>query len=233
MSDGNADTRDFPAASASSNVGGMGSHWACCCPRPSGTERIDCISTGDLDRAFLQAERLLDVSAARFDTPVNGYVRDTLGSVFDPGRANGSGRAVDAGCGISQRRHTGPARPRGDSAGCLRAATNQRDAASEHQGAASARRTGASGGRRVGGRRHRTGRDHARAVGCRGRGCPTHTPTPVRLRDQATSAGAPSQRARHVGDDGRTHRNRPRAHRGRPKVGTRCRMGRLQVPGTA
>ena len=86
MSDGNADTRDFPAASASSNVGGMGSHWACCCPRPSGTERIDCIPTGDLDRAFLQAERLLDVSAARFDTPVNGYVRDTLGSVFNPGR---------------------------------------------------------------------------------------------------------------------------------------------------
>jgi hypothetical protein len=36
---------------------------------------IDCISTGDLDRAFLQAERLLDVSATRFDTPVNGYVR--------------------------------------------------------------------------------------------------------------------------------------------------------------
>ena len=86
MSDGDADTRDFPAGSASSNVGGMGSHWACCCPRPSGTERIDCIPTGDLDRAFLQAERLLDVSAARFDTPVNGYVRDTLGSVFNPGR---------------------------------------------------------------------------------------------------------------------------------------------------
>jgi choline dehydrogenase-like flavoprotein len=87
LSDGNADIRDFPAASASSNVGGMGSHWACCCPRPSGTERIDCISTRDLDRAFLQAERLLDVSAARFDTAVNGYVRDTLGLIFDHGRA--------------------------------------------------------------------------------------------------------------------------------------------------
>ena len=87
LSDGNADTRDFPAPSASSNVGGMGSHWACCCPPPSGTERIDFLSGIDLDRAFRQANRLLDVSAARFDTPLNRYVQDALGPLFDPGRA--------------------------------------------------------------------------------------------------------------------------------------------------
>jgi choline dehydrogenase-like flavoprotein len=87
LSDGNADTGDFPAASASSNVGGMGSHWACCCPPPNGTERIDFIAGRDLDRAYLQANRLLDVSAVRFDTPVNRYVQAALGPLFNPGRS--------------------------------------------------------------------------------------------------------------------------------------------------
>jgi hypothetical protein len=43
LSDGNAETQDFPAASASSNVGGMGSHWFSCCPPPGASEVIGCI----------------------------------------------------------------------------------------------------------------------------------------------------------------------------------------------
>ena len=42
LSDGNAETQDFPAASASSNVGGMGSHWFSCCPQPGSSEVIGC-----------------------------------------------------------------------------------------------------------------------------------------------------------------------------------------------
>jgi hypothetical protein len=33
-------TNEMPAASLSSNVGGMGIHWTCACPRPGNTEKI-------------------------------------------------------------------------------------------------------------------------------------------------------------------------------------------------
>jgi choline dehydrogenase-like flavoprotein len=86
LSDGNAETRDFPAASASSNVGGMGSHWFCCCPPPGGLEVIGCIQTARLTRAFAEANRLLDVAADRFEGPAARYVQSTLGSLFNAGR---------------------------------------------------------------------------------------------------------------------------------------------------
>ena len=87
LSDGNAETQDFPAASASSNVGGMGSHWFCCCPQPGGSEVIGCIPKSRLAQAFAQANRLLDVATDRFDSPASQYVRSVLGSLFNAGRA--------------------------------------------------------------------------------------------------------------------------------------------------
>jgi choline dehydrogenase-like flavoprotein len=86
LSDGNAETRDFPAASASSNVGGMGSHWFCCCPPPGGSEVIGCIQTARLTRAFAEASRLLDVASDRFEGPAARYVQSMLGSLFNAGR---------------------------------------------------------------------------------------------------------------------------------------------------
>ena len=45
--DGHPDPADgddgMPAAAMSANVGGMGAHWTCACPRPGGSERIDFI----------------------------------------------------------------------------------------------------------------------------------------------------------------------------------------------
>jgi C-glycoside oxidase len=86
LSDGNAETQDFSAASASSNVGGMGSHWLCCCPQPGGSEVIGCIPKSRLIQAFSQANRLLDVASDRFDSPGSEYVRSILGSLFNAGR---------------------------------------------------------------------------------------------------------------------------------------------------
>jgi glycine/D-amino acid oxidase-like deaminating enzyme len=88
LSDGNAEAQDFPAASASSNVGGMGSHWFCCCPQPGGSEVIGCIPKSRLAQAFAQANRLLDVSTDRFDSPASKHVRSVLGSLFNAGRAS-------------------------------------------------------------------------------------------------------------------------------------------------
>jgi len=51
----------FPAAGASSNVGGMGAHWTCACPRPEGSERIPFIPAEEMDRALARAEFLLHV----------------------------------------------------------------------------------------------------------------------------------------------------------------------------
>jgi choline dehydrogenase-like flavoprotein len=113
LSDGNAEMQDFPAASASSNVGGMGSHWLCCCPQPGGSEVIGCIPKSRLAQAFSQANRLLDVASDRFDSPGSRHVRSILGSLFNPGRAaertvqrmpmavsQGAGKAIPHGAAV-------------------------------------------------------------------------------------------------------------------------------------
>src|SRR6476646_10749838 len=53
--DGHPDPADgdgMPAAAMSSNVGGMGAHWTCACPRPGGTERIDFLPEPIMDGAL-------------------------------------------------------------------------------------------------------------------------------------------------------------------------------------
>ena len=49
---------EMPAASLSSNVGGMGSHWTCACPRPGNAEKISFIPDDELESAFTKAEEL-------------------------------------------------------------------------------------------------------------------------------------------------------------------------------
>ena len=55
----------IPSAAMSSNVGGMGAHWTCACPRPGGAERIGFLP--DLDELLDDADRLLGVSNDAFN----------------------------------------------------------------------------------------------------------------------------------------------------------------------
>ena len=89
--DGHPDPADgdgMPAAAMSANVGGMGAHWTCACPRPGGSERIDFIPDAVLAGALDRAEELLGVSRDAFDhAPLSSVVRDRLGAEFDGERA--------------------------------------------------------------------------------------------------------------------------------------------------
>lgn len=74
----------MPAAAMSSNVGGMGAHWTCACPRPGASERISFLDDGTLDAALTVAERLLSVTSGAFvDAPFSGEVRRLLEHAFD------------------------------------------------------------------------------------------------------------------------------------------------------
>ena len=78
----------MPAAAMSANVGGMGAHWTCACPRPGGSERIDFIPETVLTGALDRAEELLGVSRDAFNhAPLSSVVRDRLGAEFDGERA--------------------------------------------------------------------------------------------------------------------------------------------------
>jgi choline dehydrogenase-like flavoprotein len=75
----------IPALAMSTNVGGMGAHWTCACPRPGGAERIAFLP--DLDELLDEGERLLGVDRHPFDdAPYADVVRDRLAAEFDPGR---------------------------------------------------------------------------------------------------------------------------------------------------
>jgi choline dehydrogenase-like flavoprotein len=79
------DPGGMPAAAHSSNVGGMGAHWSCATPRPTGTERIEAIPDPEWSRLVERAERLLSTTGTPF--PSTGAAREmleTLGGVFDP-----------------------------------------------------------------------------------------------------------------------------------------------------
>ncbi|GCD89961.1 GMC oxidoreductase [Nocardioides sp. LS1] len=80
-----ADEDGIPSVAMSSNVGGMGAHWTCACPRPGDSERITFIP--DLDDLLAEAVRLLGVSTDAFDdAPFAHEVRRRLATVFDEGR---------------------------------------------------------------------------------------------------------------------------------------------------
>jgi len=59
-------TTGMPAAAMSTNVGGMGAHWAGACPRPAMTERASFLSGGTWDELLSAAERLLRVTPCAF-----------------------------------------------------------------------------------------------------------------------------------------------------------------------
>jgi choline dehydrogenase-like flavoprotein len=78
----------IPSAAMSSNVGGMGAHWTCACPRPGDRERIDFVP--ELEELLDEADRLLGVSTDAFDgAPFADEVRRRLAAEFDATRAEG------------------------------------------------------------------------------------------------------------------------------------------------
>jgi choline dehydrogenase-like flavoprotein len=88
------DNPAFPDGALSTNVGGMGAHWTCACPRPGDGERIPYVPERDLDEALAQAERFLSVRRDAFPDSVEGRaILETLGSTYDP--ALPAGRTVD------------------------------------------------------------------------------------------------------------------------------------------
>lgn len=75
----------IPAIAMSTNVGGMGAHWTCACPRPGDAERIAFLP--DLDELIEEGERLLGVDRHPFDdAPYADVVRERLAAEFDRGR---------------------------------------------------------------------------------------------------------------------------------------------------
>lgn len=84
--DGADDQRDMPAAALSRNVGGMGAHWACACPPPSGPERVACVPDDAFDDAFARAARWLSVTTRAFPrTPLLDEAERIVSTVVGTG----------------------------------------------------------------------------------------------------------------------------------------------------
>jgi choline dehydrogenase-like flavoprotein len=95
----------MPAAALSSNVGGMGAHWTCACPRPGNAERVPFIPAHEMDAALNQAEALLRVSSEVFPASAEGEaIKQTLSKLFDnvlP--ANCKVRAMPLACEVTSK----------------------------------------------------------------------------------------------------------------------------------
>ena len=75
----------FPEGAFSTNVGGMGAHWTCACPRPDEGERISFIPAAELDDALARAEHVLGVRRDVFaETAASNAILDGLRAAYDP-----------------------------------------------------------------------------------------------------------------------------------------------------
>jgi choline dehydrogenase-like flavoprotein len=78
------DNDAFPDGAMSTNVGGMGSHWTCACPRPGDGERIPYVPAAELDALLSEAERVLSVRSDAFaDSPEGRAIQETLAATYD------------------------------------------------------------------------------------------------------------------------------------------------------
>ena len=75
----------LPAAAYSTNIGGMGAHWTCACPRPGNAEKIPFIPDDEYEEAFSRAEELLYVTQHAFPESAEGMaIQKILGGLFNP-----------------------------------------------------------------------------------------------------------------------------------------------------
>lgn len=82
---------DMPSISMSTNLGGMGIHWTCACPRPGKGERIPFIPENEMDEALTAAEKILNVTQEAFPISDEGQailnvLNQTLGPNHSPNR---------------------------------------------------------------------------------------------------------------------------------------------------
>jgi pyranose oxidase len=77
----------MPATAMSANVGGMGVHWTCACPRFGAGEVPDFIDRAEYDRDLEVAWKMLKVSQTAFENwPRGQQLRDILGEKYNVGR---------------------------------------------------------------------------------------------------------------------------------------------------
>ncbi|HDS5113445.1 TPA: pyranose oxidase precursor, partial [Klebsiella variicola] len=62
----------MPAAALSTNLGGMGVHWTCACPRPGGSEVIPFLDPREMADAWESAEHYLQVTREGFPATAIG-----------------------------------------------------------------------------------------------------------------------------------------------------------------
>lgn len=78
----------MPAAAMSSNLGGMGAHWTCACPRPGDSECIGFLDPERMDAALTRAEEYLSVTQKGFpETRATRHVVSRLHEAFGAGRS--------------------------------------------------------------------------------------------------------------------------------------------------
>lgn len=81
---GSARAATFPAAAASTNVGGMGAHWTCATPEPQFSERVNFIDDGEWQNLIDRSRELLHVHSAAFaDSGVGKAIRSLLAEEFE------------------------------------------------------------------------------------------------------------------------------------------------------
>ena len=81
--EGSGHAESFPAAAASTNVGGMGAHWTCATPSPAFSEKIPFIADDEWDDLIETAKDLLHVQNAAFaDSAVGEGIRSLLEEEF-------------------------------------------------------------------------------------------------------------------------------------------------------
>ena len=87
VEDGKGDS-EMPAAAMSANVGGMGAHWTCACPRFGEGEIPDFVDRTEYQADLNEAWRLLKVTQTAFEQyPLGKQLRDILGAKYNQGRA--------------------------------------------------------------------------------------------------------------------------------------------------
>ncbi len=84
-------TNEMPSLSMSTNIGGMGIHWTCACPRPGKGEQIPFIPANEMDEVLTEAEKILHVTQEAFPISEEGetilhILNQTLGDKHSPKR---------------------------------------------------------------------------------------------------------------------------------------------------
>jgi choline dehydrogenase-like flavoprotein len=109
----------MPAAALSTNIGGMGVHWTCACPRASEAERSPLLAASEWDRLCTIAEKLLFVTEDAFPPSESGEfilqrLRNRMSDRFSQGRKIGTLPLACATGQDGEKIWTGPDRILGD-----------------------------------------------------------------------------------------------------------------------